>query len=134
MHTVTVSTYLPASPDQVWSEIGDPGTISNWHPAIVDSSLDGNKRKSTLGDGGQIDEQIDSVDDSNRSYTYRILESPLPVKEYSSTLKVVESDGGCHVDWTSSFEVSAGPAEDMVALIKGVYDAGVGALRERFKS
>ena len=134
MHTVSVSTHLSASPDQVWSKIGDPGAISSWHPAIARSPLDGKDRKCTLADGAQIDEQIDNVDDANRSYTYRIIESPLPLKDYSSTIKVAEADGGCTVEWTSSFEVSAGPAEDMVALIKGVYGAGLAALRESFKS
>ena len=134
MHTVSVSTHLSASPDQVWSKIGDPGAISSWHPAIARSPLDGKDRKCTLADGAQIDEQIDNVDDANRSYTYRIIESPLPLKDYSSTIKVDEADGGCSVEWTSSFEVSAGPAEDMVALIKGVYGAGLAALRENFKS
>ncbi len=134
MHTVTVFTHLSATPDQVWSKIGDPGAISAWHPAIAKSSLEGNDRKCTLADGAQIDEEIDSIDDANRSYSYRIVESPLPLEDYSSTIKVVEADGGCSVEWSSSFDVSAGPAEDMTALIKDVYAAGLGALRESFKS
>ena len=134
MHSVTVSTHLSGSPDQVWSKIGDPGAISSWHPAIAESSLDGKDRTCTLGDGAQILEAIDKVDDANRSYSYRIVESPLPLEDYSSTIKVAEADGGCSVEWAASFEVSAGPAEDMVALIKGVYDAGLGSLRESFKS
>ena len=134
MHSVTVSTHLSASPDLVWSKIGDPGTISAWHPAVAESSLDGKARVCNLANGARIDEQIDNIDDANRSYTYRIVESPLPVKDYNATIKVVEADGGCSVEWTSNFEVSTGPAEDAVALIKGVYDAGMGALRESFKS
>ena len=134
MHSVTVSTHLTASPDQVWSKIGDPGAISSWHPAIAKSTLEGKARQCTLANGAQIDEAIDHVDDANRSYSYRIVESPLPVEDYRSTIKVVEADGGCSVEWTSSFDVSAGPAEDTVAMIKDVYAAGLAALRESFKS
>ncbi len=133
MHTVTVLTHLSASTDQVWSKIGDPGTISAWHPAIAKSSLEGKDRKCTLANGAQIDEEIDHIDDANRSYSYRIVESPLPVEDYRSTIKVVEADGGCSVEWTASFDVSAGPAEDTVARIKDVYAAGLDALRETFK-
>lgn len=129
MHTVSVSTHLSASPDQVWSKIGDPGAISSWHPAIAKSSLDGQDRKCTLADGAEIDERVDSVDEANRSYTYSIVKSPLPLEGYSSTIQVVEADGGCSVEWAASFEVTSGPAEDMVALIKTVYSAGLGALR-----
>ena len=86
----------------------------------------------TLGNGAQIAEQIDSVDDANHTYSYRILESPLPLQDYRSTIRVVDSGGGCCVEWTASFDVTDGPAEDTVAMIKGVYDAGMGALRESF--
>ncbi len=133
MHTVTVLTHLSASTDDVWSKIGDPGAISSWHPAIVKSSLDGKARQCTLANGAQIDEAIDNIDDANRSYSYRIVESPLPVEDYRSTIKVVEADGGCAVEWTASFDVSAGPAEDTVSMIKDVYAAGLSALRETFK-
>ena len=132
MHTVTVSTHLSATPEQVWSKIGDPGAISAWHPVIAASSLDGGHRACTLADGAQIAEEIDELDDANRSYSYRIIESPLPLENYRSTIKVVDADGGCAVEWTSSFEVSAGPPEDMIAVIKGVYDAGMAALRESY--
>ena len=132
MHSVTVSTHVSASPEQVWSKIGDPGGISAWHPVVAESPLDGTRRMCTLADGAKIDEQIDNIDDANRSYTYRIVESPLPVTDYSATLKVVDADGGCCVDWTSSFEVSAGPPEEVIALLKGVYDAGLGSLRQSF--
>ena len=134
MHSVTVSTHLSASPDLVWSKIGNPGTISAWHPAVAESSLDGKARICTLANGARIEEQIDNIDTANRSYSYRIVESPLPVRDCNATIKVVEADGGCCVEWTSSFDVSDGPAEDAVALLKGVYDAGMGALRESFKS
>ena len=133
MHTVTVLTHLSASTEDVWSKIGDPGTISSWHPAIAKSSLDGKARQCILANGAQIDEAIDNVDDANRSYSYRIVESPLPVEDYRSTIKVVEADGGCAVEWTSSFDVSAGPAEDTVSMIKDVYAAGLSALRDSFK-
>ena len=133
MHTVTVLSHLSASPDDVWSKIGDPGTISAWHPAIAESSLNGKERKCTLGNGAKIDEAVDDIDNANRSYTYRIVESPLPVADYKSTIKVVESAGGCAVEWTSSFDVTSGPAEDTVNMIKDVYAAGLSALREGYK-
>ena len=134
MHSVTVSTHLHATPDEVWSKIGDPGAISAWHPAIAASPLDGEHRMCTLADGAQIAEQIDEVDDDNRSYTYRIIESPLPLEDYISTIQVLPADGGASLVWTSSFEVSDGPPEDMVAVIQSVYDAGISALRESFTS
>ena len=79
------------------------------------------------------DEQIDKIDDAERTYTYRIIESPLPLQDYLSTLRVVDAEGGCCVEWSANFKVSDGPAEDTIAAIQGIYDAGMEALRESFK-
>lgn len=134
VHSITVSTHLFATPAQVWSKIGDPGAIDAWHPDIASSQLRGADRLCTLTNGAQIDEHIDHVDEANRAYSYRIVKSPLPIDDYRSTIKVVDAEGGCLVEWSSNFRVAAGPAEDMVALVKGVYDSGMSALRESFSS
>ncbi len=134
MHTVSVSTHISATPERVWSAIGDPGAISEWHPVVSKSSLDGTRRLCTLADGALIDEQIDEIDEANRSYTYRIVESPLPLSEYLATLRVVDAEGGCSVEWASGFEVTADSPEDTIAVIKGVYDAGLTALRDSFRA
>ncbi|NKB88757.1 MAG: SRPBCC family protein [Acidobacteria bacterium] len=132
MHSVTVSTFLSASPDQVWNTIGDPGGISSWHPVVAESTLEDGMRKCTLANGAVLAEQVDEVDQANRSYTYRIVDGPLPVEGYTSTIKVLDADGGCCVEWTASFGVTDGPAEETVGMIKGVYDAGMEALRGSF--
>ena len=51
MHTVTVSTYLPAAPDDVWYKIGNPGAISAWHPVVAESSSNGTERHCILANG-----------------------------------------------------------------------------------
>lgn len=129
MHTVTASTHLNASPDQVWGTIGDPGAISQWHPAIATSELSGDARLCTLPDGAQIHERIDSVDPTTRSCTYSIVESPLPMSGYVSTIQVSEEGSGSAVDWTASFEPNGASAEDVAGILKGLYQAGFASLR-----
>ncbi len=58
MQNVTVTSHVNASPDTVWQTIGDPGTISSWHPAIAASSLDGDVRLCTLENGAAINEKV----------------------------------------------------------------------------
>ena len=134
MQTVNVTTFLPVSTDQVWSIIGDPGAISSWHPAIAESSLNGNDRVCTLGDGARIDEQIDQIDDAGHSYSYRIITSPLPVENYKSTIKAISADGGCTIGWAATFDVVGATEDEISAMIEGLYEAGMGQLRERFSS
>ena len=131
MATLTRTTELPYSADRAWSIVGRPDSISEWHPAIASSDTDGNTRVCVLGDGARIQEEIRAHDDAARSYTYVITNSPLPVKDYASTIEVKAlGDGRSVVSWSCSYEPLA-PAGDVEALIGGVYEAGLGALSDR---
>ena len=129
MHSVTVTTHVDASPDQVRGVIGDPGSLSQWHPAIASSEMEGDTRWLTLPDGAQIQETIESLDAAARSCTYSIVESPLPMTDYVSTIQVTEEGSGSAVDWTASFQPNGAPAADVVAIFKGLYQAGFSVLR-----
>jgi hypothetical protein len=45
------------------------------------------------------------------SYEYRIIDSPLPVMNYVSTIKVLKSKGGSEVVRSSSFKAKAGTSD-----------------------
>ena len=132
MNTITVTSHIAATPDQVWNTIGDPSAISAWHPAIASSDVSGTSRLCTLADGAQIKERIESVEAAERAYTYTITESPLPLSDYRSTLRVSEEGSGAVVEWTARFEANGAPVEDVVGILTGVYQAGLGALRAKF--
>ena len=129
MHSITVTTHVAATPSKVWSTIGSPAGISGWHPAITSSPVTGSNRVCTLADGAQIQERIESVDDAGRSYTYSITESPLPLASYRSTIKVEPEGDGSAVIWSAEFEPSGAPAGEVAAMLTGVYQAGLAALR-----
>jgi len=124
-----------ASPDTTWKMIGDFNHLDVWHPVVVNStSTDNNTlRVLTLGNGATITEKEVSRDDANRSYTYEIKESPLPVSGYVSTISVTPAaDGKATVKWTSSFDAKDASDEDAVNAIAGVYDAGLNNLDKHF--
>ena len=79
-----------ASADAVWTKIGDFCGISNWHPAIEKCALsaDGKMRTLSLKGGGTIVEKLEKRDDAGHSYSYSIVEGPLPVANYVSTIGV----------------------------------------------
>jgi hypothetical protein len=134
MSQVLRSRNLPVSADRAWALIGQPGSISQWHPAITQSPVEGSKRSCTLADGAQIEEEIREHDDQKRSYTYVITGGPLPVKDYASTLKV-EAVGvdNCRIEWAASFEALA-PADEVEAMVGGVYDAGLDAVAQALQA
>jgi carbon monoxide dehydrogenase subunit G len=133
MHTVLVSSHVNATPDQVWSKIGDPAGISAWHPVIATSPMEGDTRVCTLADGAVITEEVETVDKEQRSMTYRITEGPLPVAGFSATLRVVEEGRGSALHWSASFDVAEGaPAPEVVGMVQHVYQAGLDALRTSY--
>lgn len=136
MAKVSSSTELPVSAKTVWAVIGNFNALPDWHPAVAKSELkkeDGSTvRKLSLVGGGSIEEKLEQIDDKERRYTYTILSGPLPVSNYTATLKVREGGKGCSVEWSSEFEAKGAPEGDAVAAISGIYEAGFENLKKMF--
>lgn len=126
-----------ASPDTTWKMIGDFNHLDVWHPVVIGSELTHGKandtRLLTLGNGATITEKQVSRNDAERTYTYAIVESPLPVADYVSTISVAPAaDGKSTVTWRSSFDAKDASDEDAVNAITGIYDAGLNNLDKHF--
>lgn len=138
MSKVSLTTELPVPARTVWDTIGGFNALAKWHPAIAksDETKKGGAtiRTLTLHGGGTIVERLESKDDKSRTYSYSILEGPLPVAKYHATLRVAEKTGGsgCTVEWSSEFEPSGAPASEAEKVIRGVYEAGFKNLQTMF--
>lgn len=138
MAKVNSSTELPVPAQTVWAVIGNFNALPDWHPVVEKSELTkvdgGTVRTLHLMGGGTIEEKLEQIDDHERLYTYSILSGPLPVSNYTATLRVREGDGGsgCTVEWSSEFEAEGAPESDAVAAISGVYEAGFENLKKMF--
>jgi hypothetical protein len=138
MAKVSLSTTLPVPARTVWDAIGGFNSLAKWHPAVAKSE-EGKEgtatvRRLTLHGGGSIVERLDGKDDRKRTYTYSILEGPLPVAGYSATLHVEENKDGksCTVQWSSAFEPAGASEPEAVKVIRGIYEAGFDNLRRMF--
>ena len=131
--TVSVrrSVTVAAPTSEVWRLIGDFHGMARWHPAIAKSDRavieDDEFRILTTQDGARILEHL--VHEDSHSITYSIVRSPLPVAHYEARLEVAAADSGTEVTWSGSFTPTAENAEEVIG---GIYEAGLGALEERF--
>ncbi|CAM3069700.1 MULTISPECIES: SRPBCC family protein [Methylobacterium] len=134
---VTRSADIAAPPAKVWQTIGEFCGIGDWHPAIekcVLSDKDGLKvRTLSLKGGGTLKEEQVSRDDKVMSYTYTILEGPLPVADYKSTLAVAPEGTGSKVTWSGTFNAKGAPDTVAVDAIQGIYESGLKALSDKAK-
>jgi Polyketide cyclase / dehydrase and lipid transport len=119
-----------ASADAVWAKVGDFCGISHWHPAIEKCvlSADGKMRTLSLKGGGTILEKLEKRDDAMHSYSYSIVESPLPVANYMSTISVAKDGTGSTVTWSGKYDAKGASDADAKKTIDGVYQAGVDVL------
>ena len=129
--SVSRSVEVPADIRDVWAVVGDFHGLDKWHPAVASSTREhvtGEEfRALDLEGGGRIVEHLEG--ETGHSYDYAILRGPLPVAHYHARIEATNTGGGTQVTWSSSFVPTSEDAEQVIA---GVYEAGLGALKERF--
>ena len=93
MAKVNMTTDLDVAADQLWSLIGGFNGLPDWHPAVENSELqeEGSTRVLSLAGGGEIVEKLEKHDENERTYSYTITDSPLPVSNYRAEIKVIRN-------------------------------------------
>ncbi len=135
MPSVSVVKSISAPADQVWASIRQFSGIENYLPMIAKSEVEGSgvgaKRTCTTGDGAQLVERLEALDDTKRSLSYSIAEAPMPMDGYYGTMTVRDLGGGkCEVSWSSTFECPDGAADGMEKMLEGIYAAGIDGLEK----
>ena len=127
---------LAVPADRVWRLIGGFGSLPDWVSNLAKSELreGGRTRHLTTLDGATIVERLMAFDETGRNYTYHIVEAPLPVTDYYSTLKVVatNSGAGSRVEWSGEFTPKDLSDEAASKIFQGIYDDGLKALAAHF--
>jgi uncharacterized protein YndB with AHSA1/START domain len=128
---------VAAPPEEVWQVIGDFCAIADWHPVVgqcAASERNGaTMRTLTTLDGGVLVEKRVQYSDEGMSYTYEIIESPLPVADYVSTLAVMAGADGSLITWSGEFAAKGAPDDQAVEVISGIYQTGLAALKDQLR-
>ncbi len=133
---------LNAAPATVWKMTGGYNHLDVWHPVVVASELKGEAtepgtlRVLTLGNGAKLTEELVSHSNSARTYSYTILESPLPVTNYTATLTVIDAgEGKTRVKWEAIFNAAENATDgDAVKAITGIFEGGLNNLAKHFNN
>ena len=138
MAYVHVSGVIAAPIDRVWAVARDFNNHDVWHPVIAASHIEGGVtsdvvgcvRNFTLIDGGHLREQLLSLSDVDHSFSYCILESPLPIRDYHATfgLKPVTESGETFAEWSTRFEVASTEEAGIKELVgRTIFAQGIAA-------
>ena len=92
---VVKSVSIAAPVDKVWDAVKDFDSLNKWHPGFAQDEIQKGKnnepgavRKLTVKDGPSFTEELLAFDDAKHTYKYRIIESPLPLRDYVSHITV----------------------------------------------
>jgi len=139
---VYTSSVIDAPAERVWAQIRDFNGLPVWHPLIADSNIEGGDppdrvgcvRNFNLVDGGNIRERLLALSDFDFLCTYSILESPMGVENYVSTLKLTPVTDGdrTFAEWSAEFDCAPEREQELAEQIgQGVFQRGLEALDER---
>lgn len=132
--TVKKRTEAPGLPPEIWAVVGDFCAIKDWHPAVAEcvetKEGDATFRTLTLKDGGKIKEKLTGTEDT--AYTYEIVESPLPIKNYKSKLwlEVDDEPDRSVILWQSDFDANGASDDDAKKIITGILSDGVKGIKK----
>ncbi len=137
------SMVLDAPLDRVWAAVRAFDGVVNWNPAVTGARMEtggptavGSIRHLDIVDGTVFRETLLAHSDLERFYTYDILESPLPCRNYVSThrfIPITEGDKTLGI-WESRFDCAADQEASLEEVVGDqIYVGGMKGLNDYLK-
>lgn len=140
MPKVVRSTIIDAPVDRLWSVLRDFNGHDQYHPIVAASAIErgyssdkiGCVRRFTLEDGSELREQLLSLSDLEMTYSYCLLDTPIPLFNYVAHIRLLPvTDGNRSFwHWESRFTTPPGREAELAEKVgNDVYWAGMEAVR-----
>lgn len=129
----TIDLNVPAA--AVWKTVGDFGAADRYLAVVERCDLeqrgDGTERLLHLKGGGTVRERLVLSSHDDQALRYTIVESPLPVNDYVSTVRVDALDHDhCRVTWAATFDARDASDGDARSAIEDIYRMGFEGLKK----
>jgi NADPH:quinone reductase-like Zn-dependent oxidoreductase len=137
---VARSTIIDAPIEAVWAVRRDFNGHDRWHPIVAESHVEADRAPDEVGavrnfrlrNGAQLREQLLELDDRDHTFTYCILDSPIPLIGYVATVRLRRVTDGNRTfwDWRSQFSTPPGMEQQLARMVgEEVYESGIEAIR-----
>jgi hypothetical protein len=141
MPHVVKSTIIDASTDQVWAVLRDFNGHDRWHPEVATSQIERNQtsdrigcvRRFRLADGSELREQLLALSDLEQSFSYCLLDTPIPLFNYVAHVRLLPVTDGDRTfwHWESRFTTRPGDEKRLTDMVgEQIYQAGFDAIRK----
>ena len=144
MPRIVKSTIIDAPCDRVWEVLRDFNGHDRWHPAVVTSLIErgqsadkiGCVRRFKLTDGAELREQLLALSDLEQSFSYCLLDTPIPMFNYVAHVRLLPVTDGDRTfwHWESRFTTRAGDEQRLTEMVgEQIYQAGFAAIRKHLR-
>ena len=144
MPRVVKSTVLDAPVEAVWEVVRDFNGHDRWHPAVAESHIErgqpsdrvGCVRNFRLADGANLREQLLSLSDLEQTFSYCLLDTPVPLFNYVAHVRLFPVTDGDRTfwEWESRFDTPAGRSAELAEMVgTDIYAAGFAAIRAKLE-
>ncbi|AJE23744.1 SRPBCC family protein [Azotobacter chroococcum] len=134
---VSVSISIARPAEQVWLLLGGFDLLPRWVDSIASSRLDdgGRLRYLEMADGVVIIERLLEFSESERHYSYALLEGPLPVSDYLGRVSVRDDgEGRSLATWSSRFRSEKANEVEIATDLESFYRTGLERLKAMFEA
>jgi Polyketide cyclase / dehydrase and lipid transport len=134
MLTVTAEHVFALPIDDLWAILGDFGQTGKWsgrppEACVHEGEGIGALRTLYIQDGREIVDRLEAQ--SDYSYSYSIVTSPLPYKSYRATMAVEPVDADhTRFRWVGEFEPDGISDDEATVFTRNIYAMGIGLMRK----
>lgn len=112
------SVVIDAPIDRVWAAVREFDGVADWNPGVTAAQLESGRatevgavRRLDIVDGGVFRETLLAHSDLEHFYTYDIIESPLPCRNYVARHRCIEITDGARTLGVWEGEFDCDPAD-----------------------
>ncbi len=125
--------------EESWAAIRGIDGLDRWFPIIhgctVKGSGVGALRILAIGDGAELHDQIEKIDDATRTFVYLRTVHPFPCNRYVGTVVVSElGPSRSEVTWTIETDVSPANREGLSAFVTSAIGDGLVGMAAELES
>jgi ligand-binding SRPBCC domain-containing protein len=142
MVRVYVSSVINAPIEQVWDYLRDFNALPKWFPSVTDSNIEGGMRADQvecirnfgLQGGARMREQLLALSDVNHTWTYKMIEGPIPISNYVPTFRLLPvTDGNVtFAEGAVRFDCAKEQEGEMSAFFSNAYQSAFNNVKQHF--
>jgi hypothetical protein len=144
MAKISISSVIKAPIEKVWEYIRDFNDLPKWFPGVTDSRLETDRLSSQVGcirnfgleGGARMREQLLEFSECAHSCTYRMLEGPLPVRNYVGTVRLLPVTEGdlTFAEYQVDFECAPEQENELTSSLSKIYQGAFEHLMQRLSA